>query len=586
MKGLRIYTLVASTALIALIVAACGGGEATTAPTATRATTAQPTSPGQPTTAATAAPPRPTAIAAPTVAPTATPAPVPTGQLRFAFSAIAGYGLLPGLTFSKVHMGPMFDMLLGSSFEGKLDGNGGFVTTWETSADGLKWTMKTRNGVVFHDGSAATANDLKYTLDFYKSPDSPPAATLSNQRALVLKQVDVVDGSTAVATLNSPNIFFMLDQLSNQSRNSGGLLLPKAFNERVGFREANKAPVGSGPFKYKSDSVNQELIMEAVNQHWLYGVPRFRIAQFLIVSEGSTREALFKAGSAEGGEINRGAVREFSAGFDITNNPAEKRANLALNETYRETFANGQKNGLAAVKVRQAMSLAIDRELIVKQFLGGVGFTSITPLLPKDFAFKPLPIPKQDIAQAKKLMAEAGFAAGFPLDMYVANAFPGLSEAPEIMEAIAVWWESIGIKVTRKPIDIVTAYLPMAGARDSFGVASLWGLSWGSSISHLPGLPPGVKYSDTRGVHSVEDPEMQALEYKIYAAKSVEEYALHADQRAKMEVDKGAPGITIFYGGASYAVKKGLGGEKWKIGQGSGDINLSGLFAGKGDISR
>ena len=183
--------------VLALLVTACGGGKATPAPAPTATRPAQqPTSSG-PTTGPTATP-RPTV--APTAAATNTPAPVSTGALRFAFSAIPGYGLLPGITFSKVHIGPLFDMLLGSSFEGKLDGNGGFVSSWETSADGLKWTMKTRNGVVFHDATAATANDLKYSLDFYKSPDSPPGATLSNQRALVLKQVDVVDNNTAVAT--------------------------------------------------------------------------------------------------------------------------------------------------------------------------------------------------------------------------------------------------------------------------------------------------------------------------------------------------------------------------------------------------
>lgn len=562
--------------LVALIVAACGGGEQA-APTATRG----PVAPTAGTSAAPTAtrPAQATTAPAATVAPaaTATAVPVPTGQLRLALEGIVGYSLLPGIVLYRAHLDPLYDTLVGLDLNGELSNKNGMASAWEASADGMKWTFKTRDGVTFHTGEKATAKDVKHSLDFYGGPDSQVTAGLSATRQRIIGAVESPDDSTVAVTLKTFDLFFVLKFLSIGGQGtSTGYLLPKAYMESKGRDFAIKNPVGSGPYKYKSDVLNQQLLLEADSKaHWYYGTPKYRAFDLVIVPEGTTRVAMLKGGQAEAVNVPRNTVQEMKrAGFDVASSTDSKHAFANFIDQFK-TY--GGSNPLANVRVRQALTLAIDLQLINEKFVYGVGVPTAVSLAPKDPAFKSYKapaIPKQDLVLAKKLLSEAGYANGFTLLMYnFTPGLPGLSESPEIMEAIAVWWEGLGLKVERKPLDITT-FLTL-NSQHNFAGPTVAGIYYPATFPTTAGGPIIPQLTRNH-----EDVELDAASQAIANAKSLNDYIAAVQKFTDLSHSKYIS-IPLFYAGDSFALKSGTGGAAWNLGKGNYSFNFNQLLTGK-----
>jgi peptide/nickel transport system substrate-binding protein len=108
-----------------------------------------------------------------------------------------------------------------------------------------------------------------------------------------------------------------------------------------------------------------------------------------------------------------------------------------------------------ARKVRLALNLAVDKQAIVQQVLGGLGTAASTvnfyPGEPWSTEALVQPYP-YDPAKAKALLAEAGYAKGFEVTMNL-TAWPGRGYLPDVGEAVATYWEKVGLKVKRRPVD-------------------------------------------------------------------------------------------------------------------------------------
>jgi ABC-type transport system substrate-binding protein len=108
-----------------------------------------------------------------------------------------------------------------------------------------------------------------------------------------------------------------------------------------------------------------------------------------------------------------------------------------------------------ARKVRLALNLAVDKQAIMQQVLGGMGTPGGTvnyyPMDPwtTEALLQPYPY---DPAAARLLLAEAGYPGGFEVTMNL-TAWPGRSYLPDVGEAVATYWEKVGIKVKRRPVD-------------------------------------------------------------------------------------------------------------------------------------
>lgn len=566
---LKDYGIVASL-IVGLLVAACGSGTEEGGPIAA-APTAVPSS----------------SAPVPTAAPTNTQVPVPTGQLRYAGGTFFLYGTLPGTSYARSYLDAMFDVNLGMSVDGHLTGETGFITQWQASPDSKAWTVKTRDGVVFHNGDEATAEDLKFSLDYYNHSGGGPGAA-TPVRVANVASVQALDGNTVVTTLKSTDIFFPFKYLTQQSLGtSGSYLVPKAYMESQGvslaaekldFSKATKVPVGSGPYRFESDIVNQEIVVEAVDRpHWLYGTPRFRSGKVLSIPESGTRVALLQTGSVEMAAIPLASIDAIrKAGFDVVSREPSAIAWVSLQEQWKESYPGYGKNPLADVRVRHALSLAVDRQLTVEKFLLGQGTPAISSLHPRDFGYKPAPVPSQDVAKAKGLLVDAGYSNGFRLTLYEFQTSP---EDAQIAEAIAVWWEQIGVQVNRKTVESSGTYVGIVSKGFSEPTA---GAIWvGPRSSITTASPAGIKTVVTR---VTEDNELNQAWKDIAAATTLNEYIARVQKYYDLDLQKWTTvNLYVASAGGTFGVQKGLGAESWKLGRGDlgNSINLNQLLTGK-----
>ncbi len=462
--------------LLALVVAvACGGDEETPAPqptpvpqptatpvpsTPTPRAVATPTpGPGaspviQPTPTATKAAATPTPVPtatprpAPTSAPTATAAPaVPTGTLKLAFGELGFQSMLPRqlIAFGKDPAVLVFDSLVGSDTRSGLLADRGIATEWTLAKDNLSWTFKLRKGIKFANGDALTAEDSKFSIEQIILPDS--AAAFAGNLRLAIKSMELTDDYTLVVNTKGPTPFFPWDV--SGVRGSEGMIIPSNHVKSVGEQSFGQKAFGSGPYKVASLSLGSSLVLEAWGEHWREGVPKYKQVQYLIVPEESTRIAMLATRQTDTSDVSRERVKSLrDQGYNVF---IKEKADVA-GCYYHQQWENVP---IAKKEVREALNLAINRQELLDTLYSGQG--SIVPMYPigsfsfgagGDATLKPYPY---DPKKAKELLASVGES-----NMEISiTSFPrqGYPELPRTVEAVAGYWQSIGVKVKIVPMD-------------------------------------------------------------------------------------------------------------------------------------
>ena len=333
-----------------------------------------------------------------------------------------------------------------------LDTSSGWAESWEVNSTGDQWTINGRDGVTFHNGDAATSADIEYQFNRYLAEDSPLAAARNVKRSVA--SMDTPDDSTIVFNLMGRDLFFPIVYLSRLG-NAGGPshLIPSGYIESVGIDDAIKAPVGSGPFQFNRVSVGEQLELEAVDNHWLYGVPRVQTLFYQLIPEVSVRLGLVRTGTADLTLLSRTVIGQIhDEGLQLFGREGSGVASYRFDEQWVQEYEGYGPNPLANAEIRKALDwYAIDRQTLVDVYVAGFGTPTMnSPTSPRDPAYDPLPIPEFDPERAKQILAEEGYPDGFEMDLWIGPR-PALPEGPEIAEQMAVWWEQIGIKVNRLP---------------------------------------------------------------------------------------------------------------------------------------
>ena len=173
--------------------------------------------------------------------------------------------------------------------------------------------------------------------------------------------------------------------------------------------------------------------------------------------------------------------------------------------------------------------------------------------------------------------------------MDILRSIPGMEEGPQVDAAIAAWWQQIGIKVNQRPLPHITVVSTVESSK-SFGVPTVAGVWWGPPSSPYTGLPPNTSfaslgYTGNPGIHTTEDKDLAELSLQLTQARSVEEYARLAQRSADLVVER-VTLLPLAYGGAVYAVRKGYGGERWRLGKQTVSLNLVALLSGRGELVR
>jgi peptide/nickel transport system substrate-binding protein len=234
-----------------------------------------------------------------------------------------------------------------------------------------------------------------------------------------------------------------------------GAIMPKKYIETVGEDEFRKKPIGSGPWKLVQSVPGDRLEFEAVDYvHWR-GRPHFKQLHILQIPEESTRVAMVRTGEAGIASISPETMLGASrAGLEVMAVPATMQAVFQFWGTFRPAVKD---EPVAKSRVRQALSLAIDRKQIIEHVMAGRARTprpyatfdyteSLSVDLWKTWSDEAY---RYDPALAKKILAEEGYPNGFELK-FANTALPGTQFMVDIGTAIADMWTKVGVKVTIK----------------------------------------------------------------------------------------------------------------------------------------
>jgi len=402
----------------------------------------------------------PVPTAAPTTAPPEAPTPVPTeapkgpeGNLTVALSTYAEDTFLPwnGGVARQTYMGLIYEWLFYTNVE-TLEPEPGLALDWEMSPDGMTYTFHLREGVQFHeDWGEVTGEDVKYSWE--RMIDENSIGSPAEQLRALIDTIEVPDPYTVVLHLQKPNAELIRGHMTDY--NAGGMIVCKEYVESVGDEEANAHPIGTGPYTLAEEHQAAGPIVlktiEDVENHWRV-TPEFETVTFQLVPEEATRVAMLLAGEADLAPISYDSVESITgAGLNVVSIPGSWVPLIwfgGIVETQPARYVPDQP--WADVRVRQALNYAIDREAIAESIFHGEAVPAGAPNpVPGWVDIEPYPY---DPDEAKDLLAEAGYADGFPLTLKTLVANPG-AELPIIGEAVALYWEEIGIDVTIVPTD-------------------------------------------------------------------------------------------------------------------------------------
>lgn len=366
--------------------------------------------------------------------------------LRFALSSLRGEVMDPvqGHPDKSLKL-PLFDWLVGVNPDGtEVSKQTGLATNWETSPDGLAWTFQIREGVPFHKGNGTvSAEDVAFSLKRILGPEANTGAAPYFKAAL--DRIEASSKSTVVVRLKrkAVDLHIMLSPL----RQTEGMVLPKAYFEKVGRDEFMRNPVGSGPYEFVSRAPGSKVVFNALPTHWSFGKPRVQRLEFLQVPEDSTRVAMLRKGEVQVIDLPRRLHAQLKKDGKFSVAPR------VGDSTYTVWF-QGQRNGgpFANEKVRTAMSLAIDRTQLVNLF-GGPELARVATQIGSCASwnkFCRVEAPDvYDLQRAKKLLAESGVSP-FEVEIHLTNLYP---EQKDVSEALAGYWSALGLRPKIVPMD-------------------------------------------------------------------------------------------------------------------------------------
>ena len=456
--------------------AACGGGDepqAASTPVPTSAGVVIPTV-GRLIATATPSSAQPTSVPA---TPTAPSAAGPEGTLNIGVALITPANFLP----SKIPWPGNLNIAAWGIGEGLVRtdyapppqigplNNEGIATSWVIAGDQSKITFTIRKGVQFHKGyGEMTAEDVAFSFTEATSEGSTWAR---------VEMGDFIDSAVA---LDSNTL--VMNFKSWESRWFQWMypvtgffpIVSKKAHDELGFDEAVLTPVFTGPFQVDEWKANDIVRLSAVDPHWR-ATPGIANIEIVEIPEVSSRVAAFKTGEIDITQLPNNFLRETvdSTGgiLQMVGQPTSKHVSFAGNFWIKEDHNTGEsifpRPGLLpdddhpwigdpdndasmerARQVRQALAMAIDRDLINEQVLDGFGASSYSwfGFTPEMAQFKDEWLIPYDPDQAKQILADQGFPNGFKVPFYLTPDVPGVVNV-EVGEAIAQMWEDIGLDV-------------------------------------------------------------------------------------------------------------------------------------------
>ena len=308
--------------------------------------------------------------------------------------------------------------------------------SYEVSEDGLVYTFKLRDGVKFHDGTDFTAEAVKLNFERVLNPDNH----LSRRSFFnFIGRIEVVDRLHVKFVLSRRTPGF-LQRLAN---GSGQMICPNTIKTMDG-RGIAFNPCGTGPYLLKDYNPSERLVVVKNPNYRVKGLPKLDSITWLPVAENASRAAMLR--TKEAAFIQPMPVEQVK---DIENDP-ELKLNVVPSIMMRYLSINNAHKPFDDVRVRKAISLAINREALCKVAFSGYArpATGVLPL-PIPSAVD-LGVPKYDPQEAKRLLAEAGFPNGFSTKLWSGY---NNSTSSKVIQFIQQQLNQVGIKTETRILE-------------------------------------------------------------------------------------------------------------------------------------
>lgn len=296
------------------------------------------------------------------------------------------------------------------------------------SSDGLSYTFTLRSGVKFHNGNDVTMEDVLYS--FQRRMDGVDSAAYLKALA-VIKEIKA-DQNKMTITLSEPSNEFLASVMNVY-------IIPKDYDQ------LETAPVGTGPYKFVSRSVQDNLVLESFDQYW--------------GEKGKIKTVVFKILESADGLVlglQSGALDVVAhMSSDQTAQLAKDSFDIVLGSMnlVQALYINNAVEPFNDVRVRQAMSYAIDKHAIIDLAFDGYGVplgTSMFPSFSKYYVDALTDFYPHDVEKAKALLAEAGYPNGFDMTISVpSNYTPHVNAATVMVEQL----REVGINATLNLLD-------------------------------------------------------------------------------------------------------------------------------------
>jgi peptide/nickel transport system substrate-binding protein len=329
--------------------------------------------------------------------------------------------------------------------------------TWGISYDGLTYNFQLRENAKWHDGTAVTAEDVVFTVDLLRDPDS----VLPDDIKEILNTVQVTALSDNLVQFQLPEAFspFMdyLDFGILPKHLLGGMTYSEIINSQF-----NLSPVGSGPYKFESLLVEDGKIQGVVlssNSSYYLDTPYINDFVFRYYNDAQSAYSAYEEGTVQGiSQVTADILPQVLANSEI-----------ALYSAVKPEFSivlfnlnNSDVKFLQDENIRRALLMALDRRGMIDRILGGQGVIADVPVLPSNWAYySSVSRVDQDVAAAESLLKEADYTLeeegatvrskdGEQLSFRLLH--PNDAYHTQLAQAIQSDWKKIGVDVELVPV--------------------------------------------------------------------------------------------------------------------------------------
>jgi peptide/nickel transport system substrate-binding protein len=314
--------------------------------------------------------------------------------------------------------------------------------SYTVSDDGLLYTIKIRQGVKFHDGTPMTAADVAYSYNYVRDSrnGSPGAGDYST-----VVEFKAVDPATVQIRLNTPNASLPM----TMGNKYGGVVPAGYFDRPNADKEMSRKSVGTGPFKLTDFVPNSYITLDRHTEYWEKGVPYLDGIDMAILPNSASMLVALRNNRVDFVKLSRPQDAEQLKGIKgvtVQRWPSLSQAAIDI---------GSELAPLGDVRVRQAISLAIDKKEMMHASIGEYGTVLGTVPAGMQAAWglplDKVPMQGPDIAAAKRKLAEAGKPNGFPLKMTIINGYDWMDPASVTLRQQLA---KIGIALEIQKIDL------------------------------------------------------------------------------------------------------------------------------------